>query len=137
MTAPVGPRGHSGPEALLLVDAANVVGSRPDGWWKDRAGAARRFVAELRAAVRAGALDPPIVVVLEGRARAGADELVCDGVRVVHAAGSGDDTLVALAAAGGGPATLVTADRGLARRASGVDVRRPSWLLSQLRPAAQ
>jgi hypothetical protein len=22
----------------LVVDAANVVGSRPDGWWRDRAG---------------------------------------------------------------------------------------------------
>ena len=28
---------------VLVVDAANVVGSRPDGWWKDRAGAARRL----------------------------------------------------------------------------------------------
>ena len=28
---------------LLVVDGANVVGSRPDGWWKDRAGAARRL----------------------------------------------------------------------------------------------
>ena len=28
---------------VLVVDGANVVGSRPDGWWKDRAGAARRL----------------------------------------------------------------------------------------------
>ena len=27
-------------DPVLVVDAANVVGSRPDGWWKDRAGAA-------------------------------------------------------------------------------------------------
>ena len=29
----------------VVVDAANVVGSRPDGWWRDRPGAARRLVA--------------------------------------------------------------------------------------------
>ena len=30
-----------------LVDASNVIGSRPDGWWRDREGAARRLIAEL------------------------------------------------------------------------------------------
>ncbi len=29
------------PTVSLLVDAANVVGSRPDGWWRDRPGAAQ------------------------------------------------------------------------------------------------
>ena len=29
--------------SLLVVDGANVVGATPDGWWKDRAGAARRL----------------------------------------------------------------------------------------------
>jgi selenocysteine lyase/cysteine desulfurase len=33
----------------LLVDAANVVGSRPDGWWRDRAGATARLLARLAA----------------------------------------------------------------------------------------
>ena len=33
---------------LLIVDAANVVGSVPDGWWRDRAGAARRLRDALR-----------------------------------------------------------------------------------------
>ncbi|MFC5911734.1 NTP pyrophosphohydrolase, partial [Streptacidiphilus monticola] len=28
---------------LLVVDAANVVGSVPDGWWRDRHGAAERL----------------------------------------------------------------------------------------------
>ena len=32
---------------MLVVDGNNVMGSRPDGWWKDRAGAARRLVAQL------------------------------------------------------------------------------------------
>ena len=35
---------------VLVVDGANVVGSRPDGWWKDRAGAARRLHEELMVA---------------------------------------------------------------------------------------
>ena len=30
-----------------VVDASNVIGARPDGWWRDRAGAARRLVAAL------------------------------------------------------------------------------------------
>ena len=32
---------------VVVVDAANVVGSVPDGWWKDRAGAAARLRARL------------------------------------------------------------------------------------------
>ncbi len=35
--------------ALIVVDAANVVGSRPDGWWRNRAGAARRLLVQLGA----------------------------------------------------------------------------------------
>jgi len=30
-----------------VVDAMNVVGSRPDGWWRDRAGAVERLLARL------------------------------------------------------------------------------------------
>ncbi|MCU1649137.1 MAG: hypothetical protein JWQ60_286 [Pseudonocardia sp.] len=56
----------------LLVDAANVIGSRPDGWWRDRPGAAARLLATLAAALRSGALTSPVVVILEGAARAGA-----------------------------------------------------------------
>ena len=119
--------------AVLLIDAANVVGSRPTGWWRDRAGAARTFVADVRAA----GLPGPVVVVLEGAARAGADEGVEAGVEVVHAAGEGDDTLAALAADArneGEAVTLVSADRGLAARvrATGADVVGPRWLLDRL-----
>lgn len=119
---------------VLLVDAANVVGATPDGWWRDRAGAARRLVARLRAAP---ALPRPVVVVLEGRARPGAAEGTAHGVRVVHAPGSGDDTLAALARDSDLPVTLVSADRGLADRvrAAGAEVRGPRWLLEQLPPA--
>lgn len=31
----------------LVVDVANVLGARPDGWWKDRAGATSRLLARL------------------------------------------------------------------------------------------
>jgi hypothetical protein len=125
---------------MLIVDAANVVGSRPTGWWRDRPGAARDFVARLRSAAAEGKLTPPIVAVLEGAARPGVDEGEVDGVRVVHAPGSGDDTLADLAthaAADGAAVTLVTADRGLRDRVErhGVQAVGPSWLWSRLEDA--
>jgi hypothetical protein len=120
---------------VLVVDAANVIGSRPTGWWRDRAGAAEAFVARIRAASAAGRLEQPIVVVLEGKARAGAPAGQSDGVTVVHAPASGDDALVdAVADASGQPVTLVTADRELRRRAEaeGAVVAGPGWLLDRL-----
>jgi hypothetical protein len=122
---------------MLLVDAANVVGSRPTGWWRDRAGAARMFVDRVRAAVEEGRLSPPVVVVLEGAARRGVEEANLGGVEVVHAPGEGDDTLADLAAtatAAGQPVTLVSADRGLAGRVRlvGAEVVGPRWLLERL-----
>src|SRR5690242_19643349 len=97
---------------LIVVDAANVVGSRPDGWWRDRAGAARRLLTRL------STLDlgqpTEVVVVLEGAAKAAASD-ESDGVRVVLADGSGDDAIVDVVAAAGeeDTITVVTADRGL------------------------
>ncbi|MCB1248781.1 MAG: hypothetical protein KDB36_05215 [Acidimicrobiales bacterium] len=118
---------------LLVVDAANVIGSRPTGWWRDRPGAARAFTAQLRAAVRSGALADAMIVVLEGQSRRGADEGTTDGVEVVHAPGEGDDTIAAVAAEHCG-CTVVTADRALADRARavGADVVGPTWLLERL-----
>ncbi len=85
---------------LTVVDAANVVGSRPNGWWRDRPGAARDLVAGIVAAVAAGALEPDVVVVLEGRARPGATVgSAGPGVAVVHAPHSGDDEIVRQVAA--------------------------------------
>jgi len=71
----------SGP---LIVDGANVVGSVPDGWWRDRAGAAARLRDRLAAAVAAGTIPAgvEVVLVVEGAAR-GIDG--SDGVRVVAA----------------------------------------------------
>ena len=110
---------------MLLVDGANVVGSRPDGWWRDRAGAAARLVRDLQA------LQPPLVVVLEGAARAGVAEGEHDGVVVRHAPGSGDELLAELCGPG---VVLVTADRELRERARarGADVQGPRWLRDKL-----
>ncbi|GCD91918.1 hypothetical protein [Nocardioides sp. LS1] len=118
----------------LVVDAANVVGSRPDGWWKDRAGAARRLHEGLLVA------DTPydvIVLVLEGAAKGGVKAGRDGHVRVVHAQGSGDETIVAetrAAAERGDRVTVVTADRFLRARCEGVGAMAlsPSWLLDQL-----
>ncbi len=90
---------------------------------------------QVRAAVDSGRLAQPVVVVLEGKARAGTQAGVADGVTVVHAAGSGDDMLIEVASnAAGRAVTLVTADRELRQRAEalGADVVGPGWLLERL-----
>jgi hypothetical protein len=122
---------------VLLVDAANVVGSRPDGWWRDRAGATARLLRRL-ASLTGRELPAPgggrvvcaeVVAVVEGAAR-GVD--APDGVTLVRAEGSGDDALAAVAArlvAEGREQLVVTADRGLrARLPDGVPVTGPGWL---------
>ena len=126
---------------VLLVDAANVVGARPDGWWRDRPGAATRLLARL-AALPGRSLTGPdggriecsgVVAVVEGEARSAAAP---DGIEVVRAAGSGDDALASRAgelAAQGVPVLVVTADRGLRARLPGeVAVAGPGWLLTRL-----
>ncbi|MFI1356716.1 NTP pyrophosphohydrolase [Streptomyces sp. NPDC020898] len=103
---------------LVIVDAANVVGSVPDGWWRDRRGAAERLRDRLTAYAESGLPGRPgpleIVLVVEGAAR-GVDSVA--GVRVESAPGSGDDRMVELVAeAGGRECLVVTADRELRRR---------------------
>ncbi len=128
---------------VLLVDVANVVGARPDGWWRDRAGATARLLGRL--AVAAPHLVAPdgspvtdVVAVVEGRAR---DVAAPEGVGVRRAEGSGDDVVVADAAelAGRGmPLLVVTADRGLrARLPSAAAVAGPGWLLERLDGTAE
>jgi hypothetical protein len=123
---------------VLVVDAANVVGARPDGWWRDRAGATARLLARLARSVPDltapdGSPVTKVVAVVEGRAR---DVAGPPGVRVLRAEGSGDDRVVAYAAelaAEAMPAVVVTADRGLrARLPAGAAVAGPGWLLAQL-----
>jgi hypothetical protein len=157
--------GIGGQPVTVVVDVANVMGSRPDGWWRDRAGAAARLHADItrlagsgRAILpdepgetgteRAGA--PGFVMVLEGAAKAAAARLapsepnapdaspepeaspVRPGeVRVVQAAGSGDDAIVAVVRRLPGRRVVVTADRELRERcaAAGAEIRGPGWLL--------
>ncbi|MBF4462550.1 MULTISPECIES: NUDIX hydrolase [unclassified Rathayibacter] len=135
---------------VLVVDAANVVGSRPDGWWRDRAGAAERLLRAVTALARAGVAGhalgidaetvwPSIVVVLEGAARPAAATAEPDSrVRIESAEGSGDDAILALVSSLDGPATVATADRGLIARveALGASVLGPMALLSLLDAAA-
>jgi hypothetical protein len=118
-------------EPLLVVDAANVVGSVPDGWWKDRAGAAIRLRDRLARTTPAGLADLPgpleVVMVVEGKAK---DIPQTEGVRVVRAPGSGDDAIVDLVAkeGTGRRVVVVTADRGLRDRVQslGAEFRGPS-----------
>ena len=119
-----------GPEAVLVVDGANVVGSRPDGWWRDRAGAAARLHGRL---ATASLPVDRVVLVLEGAARPGVPRGTLGALETVHAPGSGDDEVVAQVAratASGGRVTVVTSDRGLRARvvALGADVVGPGWL---------
>ena len=125
----------------VIVDGANVVGSRPDGWWRDRPAAARRLAARLVAADPvqlaglAGDASSPLTVhlVLEGGARVP----LPDGpaLRIVLAPADGDDTIAALAAAlADDPVLVVTADRALRARvhAAGARTTGPAALLTLL-----
>lgn len=126
----------------IVVDAANVVGSVPDGWWRDRAGATERLLARLgrlaadgmdaeRLGLPADTWFPEIRVVVEGQARGVADDV--PGVAIVRAPASGDDAIVAETqrlAASGRSVTVVTSDRELRARveAIGAVTHGPSWL---------
>src|SRR4029078_11041595 len=78
---------------VLVVDGANVVGARPDGWWKDRAGAARRLHEQLVTA-DLDETSPEVVLVLEGEARSGVRKARDGHVTVVHAPQDGDSEIV-------------------------------------------
>ncbi|MFE5777664.1 hypothetical protein [Brachybacterium sp. NPDC056505] len=121
-------------EIVLVVDGANVVGSVPDGWWRDRAGAAVRLRDSLEGleipADPAGTLRPLVALVVEGKAR---DIPESGAVCVVRAPGSGDDEIVAEVQrriADGAVVLAVTNDRELRARieAAGAEVRRVGWL---------
>ncbi|MDZ8172468.1 NUDIX domain-containing protein [Microbacterium xanthum] len=126
----------------VVVDMANVVGSVPDGWWRDRAGAASRLLARLSHLAMRGlpASDlglggdvwfPRWIAVVEGQARAAATDAT--GVEIVAAPGEGDDTIVSVAAdlrSRGHEVVVVTSDRGLTQRVSelGGRVQGSRWL---------
>lgn len=140
-----------GPRPAVIVDSANVIGSVPDGWWKDRRGAQMKLrdrVAQLRSVgVRAGLLGltqtetpgiarafPRWILVGEGVAR-GVPSV--PGVEVVDAPALGDDAIVAEARrllSEGRRVTVVTADEELRDRVSAIGAicRGPQKLLRQL-----
>ncbi|MET7780211.1 NTP pyrophosphohydrolase [Streptomyces mirabilis] len=111
---------------LVIIDAANVVGSVPDGWWRDRRGAAERLRDRLARDGLPGHEGPmELVLVVEGAAK-GVESV--PGVRVVEAPGSGDDRIVEVVTeAGDRPVLVITADRELRRRVteSGAEVAGP------------
>ncbi|MCA1696654.1 MAG: ADP-ribose pyrophosphatase, partial [Actinobacteria bacterium] len=137
-------------ELVLVVDAANVVGSRPDGWWRDRRGAAERLLGKLAALARSGVPGaelgltggrewtwwPRIVVVVEGQAKSVGP---VDGVEVVAAETDGDSEIVKVVAGirarrSDDHVVVVTADRQLRSRveAAGATVVGPGVFLTLL-----
>lgn len=141
----------------LVVDAANVVGSVPNGWWRDRAGATARLASRLDGlAVPAADLGvggatwfPEIALVVEGQARgivtpsSDADAEVPEllppgGVSIVRAEGAGDDAIVAEVerrTRAGQHVVVISSDRELQNRvdaAGAAQVRSAGWLLSVL-----
>ena len=135
-TAPPDP--SQAPPVVLVVDVANVMGSRPDGWWRNRAAAAARLLAEIATLLGAVVTAPDgveltvvrILAVLEGRAR---DVQAPENVEAVRATADGDAAVVAVTTelvAEGQLALVVTADRGLrARLPARALVAGPRWLL--------
>ena len=140
--------GHTWPEVQLapitvLVDSANVLGARANGWWKDRVGATERMGADMAAIWARTVHDDSITgvvtsvhVVLEGAAR---DARLPDTVHVVRAPGSGDDAIVATVeqvATQQGRLVVVTSDSELRTRvtaaAADAEVRGAKWLLNLL-----
>jgi uncharacterized protein YaiI (UPF0178 family) len=101
-----------------LVDGMNVIGSRPDGWWRDRDGAKRaladslaRFAAETR---------EPVTLFLDGRPLEPAVE--AEGVELRYAPGgpdAADREIVAALETDPDPGAIrvVTSDAALAERA--------------------
>lgn len=126
--------------ARLIVDGMNVIGSRPDGWWRDRAAAARRLARRLEALSEASGDE--LTVVFDGRpGRAGPPERPeGEPLRVLYARRGGrnaaDDRIAELVADDADPAslTVVTSDAALRREveALGAHVVGASVLLRRL-----
>jgi uncharacterized protein YaiI (UPF0178 family) len=120
----------------VVVDAMNVIGSRPDGWWRDRDAAVRRLTRGLADLAAQDGIE--VTVVVDGRPQPRLPEGRHDGVEVVYARRSGpdaaDDRIVELLEAGHPADEVVTADRGLRERvgALGVAVSGPRQLLERL-----
>jgi predicted RNA-binding protein with PIN domain len=102
-----------------LVDGMNVIGTRPDAWWKDRDAAMLRLVDLLERWAAAGGED--VTVVFE---RAPRPPIRSSVIEVAHAPrpkpNAADEEIVRRLREDGDPAQVcvVTSDRWLADRAS-------------------
>ena len=120
----------------LVVDGNNVMGSRPDGWWKDRAGAAKRLVEQLGG--WAARTDNRVLVVFDGAEPPSMPAPDRVEVRFARRRGpdAADDDIAELVSTASDPAGLrvVTSDAELARRVReyGAEVAGARWLLDQL-----
>lgn len=100
-----------------LVDAMNVIGSRPDGWWKDRRAAMVRLVGQLERWARGG--DRRVTVVFEKPMSPPIESSVIEIANAPKAAAdSADDEIVRLVRAHHEPGdlTVVTSDAALSER---------------------
>jgi predicted RNA-binding protein with PIN domain len=116
-----------------IVDAMNVIGARPTGWWRDRDGAVRGLVETTGRFV--AATGDRVTVVVDGRPIADLPEGVHHGVQVLYArrrgANAADDRIVELVASASDPVHVVTSDRDLRERVQrlGAQVRGAgAWL---------
>jgi len=124
--------------AHLLVDAMNVIGSRPTGWWRDRDGAVRALLAKLQRLAEAE--HDTVSLFVDGRPLADLPEGAHGGVDLLYASRRGpnaaDDRIVEFVRAHGDPASLdvITSDRELSNRvrALGARVRGVTSLLDRL-----
>jgi hypothetical protein len=91
----------------IIVDGANVVGSRPDGWWRDRAGAAVRLHDNLAKLAERGQQGIPATELSASQA---------DAPGPAGAAGQ-EDAAEAAGAADLIPVTVLLILEGAARRA--------------------
>jgi predicted RNA-binding protein with PIN domain len=101
-----------------MIDASNVIGSRPDGWWRDREGAARRLLDELRMFAAGG---EEVTVVLDAGPPewAGRDGPLEVAIAPRRGRDAADDEIVRRLDADPDPASIrvVTSDAALAARA--------------------
>ena len=101
----------------LIVDGMNVIGSRPDGWWRDRHGAMVALVEHLEQWARRES--HRVTVVFE---RPPTPPIASAVITVTHAPApapnSADDEIVTLLTADAHPehVRVATSDRGLAER---------------------